>query len=896
MSRQNYLRGSPPTGRNQDAAKKPSMNDLLNDLEDFTSDFRGGKYNNDQNNLRPQNAGGGISPSSPSVTGIAPPRGTSLNTRRGGGGGEERQAVTLDRARLGRQPSNPNMRQNEFDNPVPLTTMTIDRGGGGPFRRDYDGPPLGSPNIGQNTISRARSRSRGRLDDEPPPPLPNSNTTPLRQQTRPDQQNATPVQPPNFSPYSRNRPNGESPSSGGGGSPIPFPRPRQGSNAGLEDRGKMFETDDSGSDSGGGRSRNGTANKDELANALQRGRMRAEAAMAERSESGGTATLRRPSFGRAGTLERGGGGRRDPPPPQGSPPAANDNPSSPSLNSADGGGGERSGRNLLKAAAASSNSNSSKDSSLTSPTLTNTSGTINLSEQVHAIFGGSSNSVAAAVAFGNAFNLSRKDTNNTASPSSATAIADDMLMQLAVQEALLDTKRFPILPETRYESYKKDLSELNKSMASLHTRLTTENRIREAALSLAKMNAGGGKEQARNAQEQLANASKKVDAVATELWKTAGRVMEIERHVLKHLAAVLRYESLRLTEDGGEIGVGGGGEMKTKLSSAETKIKEQETMIAALKGTVTRLESENEEVNKELPDLRSDKEILERKLKRLERMVKESDEEIKRLRTSKESSDNENERKPDPRSQEVARLKLEVERWKAENEKSQLENQVAQDQIAELRLQLEEDQLMVESKDRNISNLMSEIEMLQTKVDMYAAKDSRISAAERERNMGSIRSQITSQLNEQNTKRKSVFGGQLKDAVMEREKLKSELREEKSKVRDLQLKVLELEAAGMGGEELDVKQMLNPRRRGLPVPFGRLQTSRATTSGRPRLKSTALKRSRLKSTMSWWSEISSCDGSRRSRRLWTSICGKPMTEANASERTLGRGKTTFPDK
>ncbi|KAI8805034.1 hypothetical protein BJ742DRAFT_418356 [Cladochytrium replicatum] len=382
-----------------------------------------------------------------------------------------------------------------------------------------------------------------------------------------------------------------------------------------------------------------------------------------------------------------------------------------------------------------------------------------------------------------------------------------MLIQLAVQEALLDTKRFPVLPETRYESYKKDLSELNKSMASLHTRLTTENRIREAALSLAKMNAGGGKEQARNAQEQLANASKKVDAVATELWKTAGRVMEIERHVLKHLAAVLRYEALRLGENGvGETVGGGGGEMKTKLSSAETKIKEQETMIAALKSTVTRLEGENEEMNKELPDLRSDKEILERKLKRLERMVKESDEEIKRLRSSKEASDNESERKPDPRGQEVARLKLEVERWKAENEKSQLENHVAQDQIAELRLQLEEDQLMVESKDRNISNLMSEIEMLQTKVDMYAAKDSRTSAAERERNMGSIRSQITSQLNEQNTKRKSVFGGQLKDAVMEREKLKTELREEKSKVRDLQLKVLELEAAGMGGEEVDVKE------------------------------------------------------------------------------------------
>src|SRR5579883_894765 len=75
-------------------------------------------------------------------------------------------------------------------------------------------------------------------------------------------------------------------------------------------------------------------------------------------------------------------------------------------------------------------------------------------------------------------------------------------------------------------------------MTALANKLALESKIREAASSLARLHASN-KRLSRQAGDHLAEANRKVDQVATELWKLTQRTGEVQRKLLQHMAGVL---------------------------------------------------------------------------------------------------------------------------------------------------------------------------------------------------------------------------------------------------------------------------------------------------------------------------------------------------------------------
>ncbi|RIA91001.1 Up-regulated during septation-domain-containing protein [Glomus cerebriforme] len=125
--------------------------------------------------------------------------------------------------------------------------------------------------------------------------------------------------------------------------------------------------------------------------------------------------------------------------------------------------------------------------------------------------------------------------------------ADEMLMQILISQAVIDSKDFEILSLEEVEELKKDHSLLTTRIAALTSRLSLESKIREAASSLARLHASN-KRLSRQATDHLATANRKVDQVATELWKLTQRAGEVQRKLLQHMAGVLSLGIRKLEE------------------------------------------------------------------------------------------------------------------------------------------------------------------------------------------------------------------------------------------------------------------------------------------------------------------------------------------------------------
>ncbi|CAI2180059.1 6003_t:CDS:2 [Funneliformis geosporum] len=119
--------------------------------------------------------------------------------------------------------------------------------------------------------------------------------------------------------------------------------------------------------------------------------------------------------------------------------------------------------------------------------------------------------------------------------------ADEMLMQILISQAVIDSKSFEIL------SLEEDHSLLTTRIAALTSKLSLESKIREAASSLARLHASN-KRLSRQATDHLATANRKVDQVATELWKLTQRAGEVQRKLLQHMAGVLSIGIRKLEE------------------------------------------------------------------------------------------------------------------------------------------------------------------------------------------------------------------------------------------------------------------------------------------------------------------------------------------------------------
>ncbi|KAJ3416464.1 hypothetical protein HDV05_001622 [Chytridiales sp. JEL 0842] len=398
-----------------------------------------------------------------------------------------------------------------------------------------------------------------------------------------------------------------------------------------------------------------------------------------------------------------------------------------------------------------------------------------------------------------------------------------------LSDALLESRPYRIMQPEKFEERKKEMAVLASQVSSLQNRLTLESRIRDAALNLVKTggdkNGGGG---SRGAQEQLASANRKVDAIATDLWKVTAKLMEVERSVLKHTGGVMRATIInnemesKMNRYNNVADPSASSSDQAKLASAELKLREFEKEVGVLKATTSRLESESLDASKKAEEATDE-------LSKSKRLLRELQEEIRTLKSLGSGRS----------STEVNKLKLELATTRADMAGLQEELLTAKDNLSKAQAQLEEDLNNMEEKDRMISNLMSELEEVTNKLDWKTAaetmspttspsnverqlraqvaalefqlrearqvptgalgKSSESKSTPTRSNSAVIREQVTKQVSLQTENLKSMLGLQLKEAVLEKEKVKSDLSVERTKVRDLELELESLRGGGGGG-------------------------------------------------------------------------------------------------
>lgn len=81
---------------------------------------------------------------------------------------------------------------------------------------------------------------------------------------------------------------------------------------------------------------------------------------------------------------------------------------------------------------------------------------------------------------------------------------------------------------------------LNARLVAAKKKLGLETKIRDAAISLSKVNASH-KKLSKQTEEQLEAANRRVDAAQKELWSVSERANEVHRRLMEHRAGVLSY-------------------------------------------------------------------------------------------------------------------------------------------------------------------------------------------------------------------------------------------------------------------------------------------------------------------------------------------------------------------
>ncbi|KAJ3112928.1 hypothetical protein HDU96_003996 [Phlyctochytrium bullatum] len=421
----------------------------------------------------------------------------------------------------------------------------------------------------------------------------------------------------------------------------------------------------------------------------------------------------------------------------------------------------------------------------------------------------------------------RKHMSGT-SVSSFPEPADPAVIADMLQDALQEAKSYTIYNLDRFEEKRKEFAVLSSQVTSLQNRLTLESRIREAALALTKTNTD--KSQARAAQEQLATANRKVDAIATDLWKVTGKLMEVERVVLKHTAGVLRWGVLNgkgMSGDGSGTGSTDSSKAmlaatEEKLKSAESKIRESDREISILKSTVVRLESEADPLKGEVRDLKKqldrEKEDRSRSERALERKIRDFEADLLSARSSARPKS-----PTTPSASDFNRMKLDLATARADYATASEELSSTREKLSQAQRQLDEDLVSMEEKDRMISDLLAELEEATNQLEMrekaaaaavaavgdgaslterrlreqVATLEAQLSKAKKadgalsgtyggNRNSVFIREQVSKQVNAQTEGLRSTLGTQLKEAVAERDRLQNLLNSERRRVRELE--------------------------------------------------------------------------------------------------------------
>lgn len=113
-------------------------------------------------------------------------------------------------------------------------------------------------------------------------------------------------------------------------------------------------------------------------------------------------------------------------------------------------------------------------------------------------------------------------------------------MSLLTSEAVVESRDCEILSGEEVEELKKEHQILKIRLAAAQRKLKLETKIRDAALSLSKVNTAH-KKVSKATDDQLDAAERRVNAAQTELWRVSERTSEVERKLLEHRAGVLGF-------------------------------------------------------------------------------------------------------------------------------------------------------------------------------------------------------------------------------------------------------------------------------------------------------------------------------------------------------------------
>ncbi|KAK0206871.1 Up-regulated during septation-domain-containing protein [Desarmillaria ectypa] len=117
---------------------------------------------------------------------------------------------------------------------------------------------------------------------------------------------------------------------------------------------------------------------------------------------------------------------------------------------------------------------------------------------------------------------------------------DELLLSLLASDAVVDSREFEILSFEEVDELKKEHQILMSRLGATEKKLTLETKIRDAAVSLSKVNQSN-KKMSKQTEEQLESANRRVDIAQKELWRVSERVNEINKRLLEHRAGVLSY-------------------------------------------------------------------------------------------------------------------------------------------------------------------------------------------------------------------------------------------------------------------------------------------------------------------------------------------------------------------
>ncbi|TFK66568.1 hypothetical protein BDN72DRAFT_823239 [Pluteus cervinus] len=141
--------------------------------------------------------------------------------------------------------------------------------------------------------------------------------------------------------------------------------------------------------------------------------------------------------------------------------------------------------------------------------------------------------------------------------SQAMSTRDELLTSLLASEAMVESRDYPILGPEEIEDLKKEQQVLTSRLEAMNKKLGLETKIRDAALSLARVNATH-KKVSKQTDEQIEGANRRVETAQKEVWRISGRLNDVYKKLLEHRAGVLslsvRSMEKKLTPDGDDSG------------------------------------------------------------------------------------------------------------------------------------------------------------------------------------------------------------------------------------------------------------------------------------------------------------------------------------------------------